>query len=86
MCRRKKLTTLLESGTHVICDRYSYSGVAFSGEHSSLHSSIRKKSVCAGAKEGMTVNWCWAPETGLPAPDSVIYLDLPIEKAMLRGQ
>jgi thymidylate kinase len=27
-----------------------------------------------------------APDKGLPAPDVVIYLDLPVEKAMERGQ
>jgi dTMP kinase len=40
----------------------------------------------SAAKEGMDVDWCFAPEKGLPAPDAIIYLDLPIEKAMLRGQ
>lgn len=28
---RSKLRTLLEAGTTVVCDRYAYSGVAFSG-------------------------------------------------------
>ena len=60
---------LLNSGTTIVCDRYSYSGVAFSA-----------------AKPGMDVDWCYAPEKGLPAPDAIVYLDLPVEKAMQRGQ
>ena len=60
---------LLNAGTTIVCDRYSYSGVAFSA-----------------AKEGMEVDWCFAPEKGLPAPDAIVYLDLPVEKAMQRGQ
>ena len=32
------------------------------------------------------MEWCSNPDRGLPAPDMVIYLDLSIEKAMLRGE
>jgi len=32
------------------------------------------------------MSWCWAPEKGLPAPDAIVYLDLSIEKSMLRGE
>ena len=32
------------------------------------------------------MEWCASPDRGLPAPDAVLYLDLPIEAAMLRGQ
>jgi dTMP kinase len=60
---------LLDAGTTIVVDRYSYSGVAFSA-----------------AKDGMDVEWCYAPEKGLPAPDAILYLDLPIEKAMKRGE
>jgi len=31
------------------------------------------------------VEWCKSPDVGLPKPDAVIFLDLPIEKAMERG-
>lgn len=43
--------------------------------------------VCfTGAKEGIDLDWCKAPDAGLPAPDSVFFLKLAIEKAMERGQ
>jgi dTMP kinase len=59
----------LESGITLVVDRYSYSGVCFTG-----------------AKEGQSVEWCRAPEIGLPAPDAVFFLRLPIEEAMKRGE
>jgi len=58
----------LESGITLVCDRYCYSGVAFSA-----------------AKEGLAMEWCMSSDIGLPAPDCVIFLDLPIEKARERG-
>lgn len=67
-CCRSKLRSLLEAGTTVVCDRYAYSGVAFSG-----------------AKPGMDVEWCKQPDVGLPRPDKVIFLELPVEDAQRRG-
>ena len=58
----------LMAGTSLVVDRYSYSGVCFTG-----------------AKEGQDIEWCKQPERGLPEPDVIIYLELPIEKAMERG-
>jgi dTMP kinase len=52
------LTLLLQ-----ICDRYAYSGVAFS------------------SAKGLSVDWCMNCDVGLPAPDCVIYFDMPVEKA-----
>lgn len=46
-----------------VCDRYAYSGVAFS------------------SAKGLDLDWCKACDKGLPAPDCVIYLDMPIEAA-----
>jgi dTMP kinase len=61
---------LLDAGTTTVVDRYSHSGVAF-----------------PAAKDGMDVEWRYAPEKGLPArPDAILYLGLPIEKAMKRGE
>jgi dTMP kinase len=40
----------------------------------------------SGAKPGLSVEWCTAPDVGLPAPDAVIYLARAVEGAMLRGQ
>jgi len=59
----------LEEGTTLVCDRYCYSGVAFSA-----------------AKPSLSLDWCMSSDIGLPAPDCVIFLDLPVEKAQERGQ
>lgn len=58
----------LQAGTTIVCDRYAYSGVAFSA-----------------SKEGIDLEWCQAPDKGLPAPDCVIFLDLSTEQAEERG-
>lgn len=63
-----KIESLLASGQHVIVDRYSFSGVAFSA-----------------AKNGMSLDWCWAPEIGLPKPDAVVFLDVPVTLASERA-
>lgn len=63
-----KIEALLASGVHVVMDRYSFSGVAFSA-----------------AKPGMTLEWCWQPEVGLPKPDAVVFLDIPVVKASTRA-
>ena len=64
-----KIKAALEAGTNLVVDRYTYSGVAFSG-----------------AKAGMDLDWCWQSDIGLPAPDIVIFLDLPIEESKKRGE
>ncbi|CEG36158.1 thymidylate kinase [Plasmopara halstedii] len=63
----RKIEALLASGRHLIVDRYSFSGVAFSA-----------------AKSGMSLDWCWGPEIGLPQPDAVIFLDVPVTQAAKR--
>lgn len=43
--------------------------------------------VCfTAAKDGQDMEWCKSPEAGLPAPDVVFFLDLPIDEAMKRGE
>jgi dTMP kinase len=42
--------------------------------------------VAYSASKGLLLDWCKAPDAGLPAPDIVVYLDLPFEKAAMRGQ
>lgn len=37
------------------------------------------------AKGGIDMEWCKAPDIGLPVPDLVFFLDLPIEQSKLRG-
>uniref|UniRef100_A0A7C9F161 dTMP kinase n=1 Tax=Opuntia streptacantha TaxID=393608 RepID=A0A7C9F161_OPUST len=65
--KRLLMEDKLKTGTTLIVDRYSYSGVAFS------------------SAKGLDFGWCKAPEKGLLAPDVVLYLDIPPEKAAERG-
>lgn len=64
------LAQTIADGKTVVCDRYAYSGVAFTS-----------------AKENadLSIDWCKAPDMGLPAPDAVIFLDLSQEEAEERG-
>jgi len=39
----------------------------------------------SAVKRGMDIRWCKQPERGLPKPDSVLYLNLPVEVAAQRG-
>lgn len=41
--------------------------------------------VAFSAAKGLDIEWCKAPESGLLAPDLVIYLDIPPEEAAKRG-
>ena len=60
----------LLAGSPVVCDRYGYSGVAFSA---------------AKNLPGMDLGWCKMPDVGLPKPDCVIFLTLKGEEAEKRG-
>ena len=51
-----------------MCDRYAFSGVAFSA-----------------AKGTLSMDWCKAPDRGLPKPDLVLFLDVSAEVAKTRG-
>lgn len=73
-----KLAETLAQGTNVICDRYAYSGVAFT----SAKCAEDRSSVSGGE---LTLDWCMSPDVGLPAPDAVIFLDLDQEEAEKRG-
>lgn len=64
----------LRRGTTVICDRYAYSGVAFSA------AKVNEKK-----KPLLSLDWCKAPDIGLPAPDMVVFLGLTSEQARERG-
>jgi dTMP kinase len=39
----------------------------------------------SSAKPGLDVDWCAAPDEGLPAPDVVLFMDLPPGDAAARG-
>ncbi|OQR94746.1 thymidylate kinase [Achlya hypogyna] len=65
-----RLRENLAQGRHVIMDRYSYSGVAFTA---------------AKNQPGLNLEWCMQPEVGLPKPDVVIFLNISIEDAAKRS-
>lgn len=65
---------LLNAGTAVICDRYAFSGIAFSASK-----------VTADGTPSLSFEWCKSPDIGLPAPDLVLFLDITPEKAKERG-
>lgn len=67
---RSTIQKALHEGTMVICDRYAFSGVAFSAS----------KGI-----PGLTYEWCRAPDVSLPAPDLTIFLDVSPDKAADRG-
>lgn len=66
----KTLREHIHDGTTVICDRYAYSGVAFSSSKPSLATELE---------------WCRACDVGLPQPDAVVFLDLTQDQAEQRG-
>lgn len=51
-----------------VCDRYAYSGVAYS------------------SAKGLDTDWCKSGDVGLPRPDCIIFMNMPVEQAAQRGQ
>lgn len=41
--------------------------------------------VAYSTAKGLAADWCRAPDAGLPQPDLLLYLDLPVEEARMRG-
>jgi len=75
-----QLTNHLRAGTTVVCDRYAYSGVAFSA------AKVREgENGKDNAEQLLPLDWCQASDRGLPAPDCVIFLDLSQDEAEQRG-
>ncbi|KAI7487219.1 thymidylate kinase [Hortaea werneckii] len=68
--KAKQIGSLIENGVDVVCDRYYYSGCVYTA---------------AKGIEGMDLDWCRNPETGLPRPDVCIFLDVSAEVAEQRG-
>ncbi|KAL3815802.1 hypothetical protein ACHAXA_001696 [Cyclostephanos tholiformis] len=73
-----KLVDTLARGTNIVCDRYAYSGVAFT----SAKRAEDRSSMSGGE---LTLDWCMSSDVGLPAPDAVIFLDLDQDEAEKRG-
>jgi dTMP kinase len=60
----------IEDGVWVVIDRYSYSGAVYSA---------------AKENPGLSLQWAWAPEVGLPQPDVIFFLDISAKDAAARG-
>ena len=54
----------------MIIDRYYYSGIVYTA---------------AKDKVNLTLQWCKAPDVGLPKPDLIIFLDIDLDAARGRG-
>ena len=68
----------------MICDRYAYSGVAFSSAKV-ISQQSQQQPQQETQEPVMSVEWCQGPDVGLPAPDAVIFLDINQEEAEKRG-
>ncbi|KAK9323967.1 thymidylate kinase-domain-containing protein [Lipomyces orientalis] len=66
---RESILSSLAAGQTVILDRYVPSGVAYS---------------LAKGVPGMSLEWCLAPDRGLPQPDVTIFLDVDPDNAKLQ--
>ena len=60
----------LHSGVTLVIDRYGYSGTAFTAS----------KNV-----PGLDLEWCKSTDAGLPSPDALIYLQIPLEETLKRS-
>lgn len=73
---RSSIEKSLQSGETIICDRYAFSGLAFSA------SKIRPGSQSYPL---LDYEWCRVPDVGLPAPDITLFLDVSADVARKRG-
>lgn len=73
----------LEAGTTVVCDRYAFSGIAFTA--AKVPHPLAKPQSSSDILQGISYEWCRTPDVGLPAPDLVLFFDLSPEAARLRG-
>lgn len=71
---RPSIEKILHSGTTILCDRYAFSGIAFSASK-----------LTPSGDPLLSFEWCKSPDIGLPAPDLVLFLDITPEKAKERG-
>jgi dTMP kinase len=90
----RKIQNLLQAGTTIVCDRYAYSGVAFSAAkvvnvNVNVDDDVPPQDGTAGESRTyrplLDLEWCKAPDRGLPAPDCVLFLDLSADQAEARG-
>lgn len=80
---------MLEKGQNVVCDRYAFSGIAYSCAKvrrcwpTTWQLSFPYPS--SPLLQGLSYDWCRAPDAGLPSPDLTIFLSLSPEAAAQRG-
>lgn len=67
-CNNEILETL-KSGVNIVCDRYAYSGVAFTNSKPNAPS----------------LDWCKSPDIGLVRPDAILFLSVDANVAESRG-
>ena len=81
------LAQTLAEGKTIVCDRYAYSGVAFSSAKTKEDRKAGGDGAASGgsAAEDLSIDWCKGPDVGLPAPDCVLFLDLSQDEAEKRG-
>jgi len=65
-----KIVAALNAGKTVVCDRYCFSGAAYT---------------MAKSKD-FEYDWCIMPDIGLPAPDLVLFLDMDVTQAAERSE
>ena len=97
---RETMIKELEAGINIICDRYAFSGIAFSAAKSLPSSSSNDGTTTTttttpsnpattnsptSTTAALTYEWCRAPDTSLPAPDLVLFLDVTPEVQAARG-
>ncbi|KAJ3732231.1 P-loop containing nucleoside triphosphate hydrolase protein [Lentinula guzmanii] len=76
----------LEQGKIVLCDRYAFSGIAFSVAKSlPSQSSPSTTSQTPGKLPPISLHWARAPDAALPSPDLTLFLDVSPEIALTRG-
>lgn len=67
--KQAQMQKQLLEGTHVVVDRYAFSGIAYSTAKNS----------------NLTMEWCCNPDRGLVSPDLVVFLQMDAEEASKRA-
>ncbi|KAF3583787.1 hypothetical protein F2Q69_00028135 [Brassica cretica] len=80
-----KLRSFLESSGHLTELWRSLMEEKLKGGTTLIVDSYSYSGVAFSSAKGLGIEWCKAPEVGLLAPDSVLYLDISPERAAERG-
>ena len=85
--RRAEIEALLAAGTSVVCDRYAFSGLAFSmAKVHAVPATIELfQSLMRPPLQGLDQRFLQTPDTGLPLPDLTLFLTLSAQEAARRG-